>query len=82
MTKLKLRGIQDEKPVKMIIEIPAATHQNLIEYAEIMGREIGQNISDPKKLVAPMLFRFMETDRAFLKAKRAKLPIPKEDQDQ
>jgi hypothetical protein len=56
----------------MTIEIPAATHQNLIEYAEIMGREIGQQISDPKKLVVPMLERFMATDRAFLRAKRIK----------
>jgi hypothetical protein len=72
MTKLKLRGIQDNKPIKMTIEIPAAAHQNLIEYAEIMGREIGQQISDPKKLVVPMLERFMATDRAFLRAKRIK----------
>jgi hypothetical protein len=72
MTKLKLHGIQDNKPIKMTIEIPAATHQNLIEYAEIMGREIGQQISDPKKLVVPMLERFMATDRAFLRAKRIK----------
>ena len=72
MTKLKLHGIQDNKPIKMTIEIPAATHKNLIEYAEIMGREIGQQISDPKKLVVPMLERFMATDRAFLRAKRIK----------
>jgi hypothetical protein len=72
MTKLKLHGIQDNKPIKMTIEILAATHQNLIEYAEIMGREIGQQISDPKKLVVPMLERFMATDRAFLRAKRIK----------
>jgi hypothetical protein len=72
MTKLKLHGIQDNKPIKTTIEIPAATHQNLIEYAEIMGREIGQQISDPKKLVVPMLERFMATDRAFLRAKRIK----------
>jgi hypothetical protein len=52
MTKLKLHGIQDNKPIKMTIEILAATHQNLIEYAEIMGRETGQKISDPKKLVS------------------------------
>ncbi len=37
MTKLKLHGIQDTKPIKMTIEIPAATHQNLIEYAKVYG---------------------------------------------
>jgi hypothetical protein len=82
MIKLKLRGIQDDKPIKMTIEIAAATHRNLIEYAEIMGRETGQKITDPKKLVGPMLIRFMETDRAFLKAKRAKLPMPRAEENQ
>ena len=82
MTKLKLRGIQDDKPVKMTIEIQAALHRNLVEYAEIMERQIGQKISDPKKLVGPMLIRFMETDRAFLKAKRAKMLMPTVDQNQ
>jgi hypothetical protein len=70
MTKLKLQSIQDMKPAKLTIEIPAPTYSNLIEYAEIMERETGQNISDPKKLVVPMLERFMATDRAFLRAKR------------
>jgi hypothetical protein len=74
MTKLKLRVVHNDKPVKMTIDIPAATHQSLIEYAEIMERETGQKISDPKILVGPMLIRFMVTDRAFLKAKRTKVP--------
>ncbi len=82
MTKLKLRGIQDDKPVKMTIEIQAALHRNLVEYAEIMERQIGQKISDPKKFVGAMMIRFMETDRAFLKAKRAKMLMPTVDQNQ
>ena len=72
MTKLKLQLIQDIKPAKLTIEIPAPTYQNLIEYAEVIERETGQKISDPKKLVVPMLEKFMATDRAFLKAKRIK----------
>ncbi len=72
MAKLKLQAIHDIKPAKMTIEIPAPTYANLIEYAEIMERETGQNISDPKILVVPMLEKFMATDRAFLKAKRIK----------
>ena len=70
MTKLKLRVIQDNKPVKISIYIPAETHRHLIEYAKIVEKETGQSISDPKDLVGPMLMKFMETDRAFLKAKR------------
>jgi hypothetical protein len=47
-------------------------------YAEMLGQETGQAISDPTKLIAPMLIRFMATDRAFAKAKRStssKTPI-------
>jgi hypothetical protein len=45
-------------------------HRDLLTYAEILARETGQPIADPLKLVAPMLARFMATDRAFVKARR------------
>ena len=71
MPKLKLGTILDDKPVKLAIELPAQVNRDLIAYAEVLGRETGQTI-EPAKLVAPMLARFMSTDRAFLKARRAK----------
>jgi hypothetical protein len=37
----------------------------------MLARETGQSISDPTKLIAPMLERFMATDRAFAKARGA-----------
>jgi type IV secretion system protein VirB10 len=43
-----------------------------IAYAEILSRETGQAITDPTKLVAPMLTRFMATDRAFVKIRRTR----------
>ena len=70
MTKLKLGAIIDEKPVKLTLELPANVHRDLLAYAEVLGREIGQPISDPSKLIAPMLVRFMATDRAFGKVRR------------
>lgn len=70
MSKLKLGAILEEKPVRLTIDVPAAIHRDLVAYAEALGREAGQTI-DPAKLVAPMLGRFMATDRAFAKARRA-----------
>ena len=70
MTKLKLGSIEDDKPVKLTIELPAAVHRNLVAYAEAIGREGGQAAPDPAKLIAPMIERFMATDRAFGKARR------------
>jgi hypothetical protein len=45
-------------------------HRELLAYAKALARETGQPIADPSKLVAPMLARFMATDRAFAKARR------------
>lgn len=71
MTKLKLSAVPDDRPVKLTIELPASVHRDLVAYAEVLGRNIGQTI-EPAKLVAPMLARFMSTDRAFLRARREK----------
>jgi hypothetical protein len=70
MAKLKLGGIADEKPVKLTLELPAAVHRDLLAYADALARETGQPIADPLRLVAPMLTRFMATDRAFAKVRR------------
>jgi len=66
MGKLKLGQLEDDKPVKISVELPAALHRDLLAYAEILGRENGQDV-EPAKLVAPMIARFMATDRGFTK---------------
>jgi hypothetical protein len=70
MAKLKLGPLEDDKPVKVSVELPAALHRDLLAYAEILGRESGQSPCEPAKLIAPMLERFMATDRGFIKARR------------
>ena len=70
MAKLKFGAIADEKPVKLTVELPAAVHRDLLAYAKALACETGQPVADPSKLVAPMLVRFMATDRAFAKARR------------
>jgi hypothetical protein len=71
MAKLKLGAMTVDKPVKLTVQLPASVHRDLLDYAEALARETGQSISDPAQLVAPMLERFMATDRAFAKARRA-----------
>lgn len=70
MAKLKLGSFVDDKPIRLSVELPAAVHRDLIAYADVLAREAGQPIANPAKLVAPMLARFMSTDRAFAKARR------------
>jgi hypothetical protein len=71
MAKLKLGAIADDKSVKLTVELPAVVHRELIAYAEVLARETGQGITEPTKLIAPMLARFMATDRVFAKIRRA-----------
>lgn len=69
MTKLKLADLGADKPVRVSVDLPAQVHRDLIAYAGVLGQ--GQASVTPEKLIAPMLARFMATDRAFLKARRA-----------
>ena len=68
--KLKIGAVDNDKPVKITIELPADIDRDLRTYAELLKRESGQSVSDATKLIAPMLKRFMGTDRAFTKFKR------------
>jgi hypothetical protein len=70
MAKLKIESLHDDKPVKITVELPADVDRDLRAYAEIIKRERGESVSDPTKLIAPMLRRFMSTDRAFRKLRR------------
>lgn len=71
MSKLKLGAIADDKPVRVTADLPAEVHRDLVAYAEALGTENGLAV-EPAKLVAPMLARFMATDRAFRRAKRGR----------
>jgi hypothetical protein len=70
MPKLKPGTILDDRPVKLTVELPAALHRDLVAYGKAMAGEAGHQAVDPAKLVAPMLARFMSTDRAFARLKR------------
>lgn len=70
MTKLKLGPLAEDKPIKVTIELPASIHRDLVAYAGVLASATGQARAEPTRLIAPMLQRFMATDRAFLKARR------------
>jgi hypothetical protein len=69
MTKLKLSAVEDEKPVRLTITLPAALYRNLVTYAGLLSRQTGKSV-EPVKLVPPMLEKFISGDRAFRKAYR------------
>ena len=74
MAKLKLGAIADDRPIKLTVELPAAVHRDLIAYAEALVRETGQPTIEPAKLIAPMVARFIASDRAFAQARKVRTP--------
>ncbi len=76
MSRLKLSTIEDDKPVKLSIELPAPVHRDLTVYAEALAQGSGKDAVDPVKLIPPMLARFMATDRVFAKLRRTKSNQP------
>ena len=70
MAGLKLGPLIEDKPVRVVLELPGPIHRDLIRYAAALGAQHGQPPLPPEKLVAPMLEQFMATDREFAKARR------------
>jgi hypothetical protein len=71
MTRIKLSDISDERPVKLTIEIPARLHRDLREYGVVLNAGSVEGAPKPEDLVAPMLSRFIASDRDFARARRA-----------
>jgi len=67
MPNLKLAAIEDDKPVRVTLELAAKLHRDLAAYGRILG---GEAPVEPAKLIAPMLERLMASDREFAKARR------------
>lgn len=70
MAELKLGVVLDDRPVKLALEVSAATHRDLIRYGQILAEETSQKPIEVVKLIEPMLVRFMATDRAFARLKK------------
>lgn len=71
MTKLRLGPIDDDKPVKVQVELPGVVHRDLLAYAKAHAKETG--LAQPlavDRLIPPMLARFMASDRGFARKSR------------
>lgn len=70
MTKLKLGAIQNDKPIKVTVGLPAALNRDLVAYSEALSRETGETVGDPVRLIVPMLQRFIASDRGFARSRK------------
>ncbi len=70
MSRLKISAIEDDTPVKLALEVPAATYRDLVEYAKLMSAENGGKAIEPAKVAPEMMRRFMASDRGFVRGRK------------
>ncbi len=69
--KLKLGALADDKPVKLTVALPAALMADLTAYGACLAAASGAaEPIEPARLIAPMLAKFLATDRAFARMRR------------
>jgi hypothetical protein len=66
----------NDSRLKISLELPPSVHRDLLAYADVLARTTGQTITDPAKLIGPMIERFMATDRVFARARRGAASRP------
>ncbi|KFG88655.1 hypothetical protein BV98_003489 [Sphingobium herbicidovorans NBRC 16415] len=69
MPDIKLAKIPDRKPVKLVVEMLPDLEQALADYADAYAAAYGQR-EKPADLVPYMLWSFLESDKAFARARR------------
>ena len=74
MTRLKLSDLADEKPVKLTIEMSARLHRELQAYALAINGGDAKGAPALERIVPPMIERFIATDRAFARHRKAVTP--------
>lgn len=71
MATLKLGPLSDDRPAKLTVELPAPVYRDLQAYGALLARTSGESSPiEPARLIAPMIERFMASDRAFTKSRR------------
>jgi hypothetical protein len=71
MTRLKLSDLADEKPVRVTVDLSAKLHRDLVAYGAALNGGDAKGAPPPERLIAPMIERFIATDRSFAKTRRS-----------
>lgn len=67
MTRLKLADLDDEKPVRLSVDLSARLHREILAYAIVLNGGEAKGAPTPQRLIPPMIERFIATDRSYAK---------------
>jgi hypothetical protein len=70
MTRLKLSDLANEKPVRVSVDLSAKLHRELVAYGVALNDGDAKGAPPPERLIAPMIARFIATDRSFAKSRK------------
>lgn len=51
----------------------ASTHRNLLAYAQAHAAQTCGKVTEPARLIVPMLDQFMASDRAFVRGRKGRV---------
>lgn len=72
MADLKLSQLPDRTPIKLSISVLPDLHQALADYAALYAQTYGRD-EPVAELIPAMLAAFLESDRAFVRERDARL---------
>lgn len=72
MAEIKLAQLPDRTPVKLSIAVLPDLHQALTDYAALYAQSYGRD-EPVSELIPAMLSAFLESDRAFVRDRDARL---------
>ena len=72
MADLKLSQLPDRTPIKLSISVLPDLHQALADYAALYAQTYGRD-EPVAELIPAMLATFLESDRAFVRERDARL---------
>ncbi|OJU15154.1 MULTISPECIES: DUF2274 domain-containing protein [unclassified Sphingomonas] len=72
MADLKLSQLPDRTPIKLSISVLPDLHQALADYAALYAQTYGRD-EPMAELIPAMLATFLESDRAFVRERDARL---------
>lgn len=70
MTRISLADLNDEKPVRLAVELPAKLHRELQAYCAALTAGEAAGAPAPERVIPVMVERFIASDRSYARHRK------------